>query len=116
MVGPHQQKVSVCEDIECFASIKHMQTLIASLLSQLFCFHAFWYLPQPKNRSNFHIANVFLASFVLLIPTHCVLCREHELCIAYTECHDQALVGDKTPAFWLMDAEMCPLCPHVLYS
>ena len=26
--------------------------------------------------------------------------------MAYTECHDQALVGDKTLAFWLMDAEM----------
>ena len=26
--------------------------------------------------------------------------------VAYTESHDQALVGDKTLAFWLMDAEM----------
>ena len=26
--------------------------------------------------------------------------------MAYTECHDQALVGDKTLAFWLMDAQM----------
>jgi 1,4-alpha-glucan branching enzyme len=26
--------------------------------------------------------------------------------IAYAECHDQALVGDKTIAFWLMDASM----------
>lgn len=32
--------------------------------------------------------------------------RYHEKCIAYTESHDQALVGDKTLAFWLMDAEM----------
>ncbi len=32
--------------------------------------------------------------------------RYHEKCIAYSECHDQALVGDKTLAFWLMDAEM----------
>ena len=32
--------------------------------------------------------------------------RYHEKCIAYTECHDQALVGDKTIAFWLMDAEV----------
>ena len=24
----------------------------------------------------------------------------------YAECHDQALVGDKTLAFWLMDAQM----------
>ena len=26
--------------------------------------------------------------------------------IAYSESHDQALVGDKTLAFWLMDSEM----------
>lgn len=26
--------------------------------------------------------------------------------IAYAECHDQALVGDKTISFWLMDKEM----------
>ena len=26
--------------------------------------------------------------------------------MAYAECHDQALVGDKSLAFWLMDAEM----------
>lgn len=32
--------------------------------------------------------------------------RSNEPCIAYTECHDQALVGDKTLAFWMMDAEM----------
>ena len=32
--------------------------------------------------------------------------RYHEKCIAYAESHDQALVGDKTLAFWLMDAEM----------
>ena len=35
------------------------------------------------------------------------LCPSHnERCVAYAECHDQALVGDKTLAFWLMDAEM----------
>ncbi|MDO5655552.1 MAG: alpha-amylase family glycosyl hydrolase [Flavobacteriaceae bacterium] len=32
--------------------------------------------------------------------------RENEKTIAYAESHDQALVGDKTIAFWLMDAEM----------
>uniref|UniRef100_A0A2K5YH38 Alpha-amylase/branching enzyme C-terminal all beta domain-containing protein n=1 Tax=Mandrillus leucophaeus TaxID=9568 RepID=A0A2K5YH38_MANLE len=32
--------------------------------------------------------------------------RYLEKCIAYAESHDQALVGDKTVAFWLMDAEM----------
>ncbi|XP_059506063.1 1,4-alpha-glucan-branching enzyme isoform X2 [Stegostoma tigrinum] len=32
--------------------------------------------------------------------------RYGERCIAYAESHDQALVGDKTLAFWLMDAEM----------
>nr|ANC33494.1 SBE [Colocasia esculenta] len=29
-----------------------------------------------------------------------------EKCIAYAESHDQALVGDKTIAFWLMDKDM----------
>jgi 1,4-alpha-glucan branching enzyme len=32
--------------------------------------------------------------------------RRDEKHIAYVESHDQALVGDKTLAFWLMDAEM----------
>jgi 1,4-alpha-glucan branching enzyme len=32
--------------------------------------------------------------------------REHEKHVAYVESHDQALVGDKTLAFWLMDKEM----------
>lgn len=32
--------------------------------------------------------------------------RYKEPVIAYAECHDQALVGDKTIAFWLMDAAM----------
>jgi 1,4-alpha-glucan branching enzyme len=33
--------------------------------------------------------------------------RHGEMSIAYCESHDQALVGDKTLAFWLMDKEMC---------
>ena len=32
--------------------------------------------------------------------------RHMEKTISYTESHDQALVGDKSIAFWLMDAEM----------
>lgn len=32
--------------------------------------------------------------------------RHNEKNICYAESHDQALVGDKTIAFWLMDAEM----------
>ena len=32
--------------------------------------------------------------------------REHEKHIGYAESHDQALVGDKTIAFWLMDKHM----------
>jgi len=32
--------------------------------------------------------------------------RYNEKCIAYAESHDQALVGSKTLAFWLMDADM----------
>lgn len=38
---------------------------------------------------------------------HTLTNRRHgENCIAYCESHDQALVGDKTLAFWLMDKEM----------
>ncbi|KAI9298138.1 glycogen branching enzyme [Neoconidiobolus thromboides FSU 785] len=38
---------------------------------------------------------------------HTLTNRRHlEKTIAYCESHDQALVGDKTIAFWLMDAEM----------
>jgi 1,4-alpha-glucan branching enzyme len=32
--------------------------------------------------------------------------RYLESTVAYSESHDQALVGDKTIAFWLMDSEM----------
>lgn len=32
--------------------------------------------------------------------------RYGEKAIAYTESHDQALVGDKSIAFWLMDKDM----------
>jgi len=35
--------------------------------------------------------------------------RYGEKSIAYCESHDQALVGDKSLAFWLMDKEMCEL-------
>ncbi|XP_042045963.1 1,4-alpha-glucan-branching enzyme 2-2, chloroplastic/amyloplastic-like [Salvia splendens] len=32
--------------------------------------------------------------------------RWNEKCVSYAESHDQALVGDKTIAFWLMDKDM----------
>jgi 1,4-alpha-glucan branching enzyme len=32
--------------------------------------------------------------------------RDNENCICYTECHDQALVGDKTLAMWLFDRDI----------
>ena len=39
---------------------------------------------------------------------HTLINRRHgEKSNAYAESHDQALVGDKTIAFWLMDKEMC---------
>jgi len=39
--------------------------------------------------------------------THTLTNRRHlEKSVAYAESHDQALVGDKTLAFWLMDKEM----------
>jgi len=43
---------------------------------------------------------------------HTLTNRRHgEKSIAYCESHDQALVGDKTLAFWLMDKEMCMFPP-----
>jgi 1,4-alpha-glucan branching enzyme len=43
---------------------------------------------------------------------HTLTNRRHgEKSVAYCESHDQALVGDKTIAFWLMDKEMCACCP-----
>lgn len=43
---------------------------------------------------------------------HTLTNRRHgELSVAYAESHDQALVGDKTLAFWLMDKEMCASRP-----
>jgi len=42
---------------------------------------------------------------------HTLTNRRHlERSVAYAESHDQALVGDKTLAFWLMDKEMCKWC------
>lgn len=39
-----------------------------------------------------------------------------EKCVAYAESHDQALVGDKTIAFWLMDKVTCSyLCIYYLH-
>lgn len=32
--------------------------------------------------------------------------RYQEDCISYAECHDQALVGDKTLSMWLFDREI----------
>ena len=44
---------------------------------------------------------------------HCLENRRWgEKCISYAESHDQALVGDKTTAFWLMDKEMYDTCPR----
>jgi 1,4-alpha-glucan branching enzyme len=45
---------------------------------------------------------------------HTLTNRRHlERSVAYAESHDQALVGDKTLAFWLMDKEMCKFCTSV---
>jgi 1,4-alpha-glucan branching enzyme len=41
--------------------------------------------------------------------------RYGEKSIAYCESHDQALVGDKTLAFWLMDKEMCKQHARALF-
>ena len=45
---------------------------------------------------------------------HTLINRRHgEKSIAYCESHDQALVGDKSLAFWLMDKEMCESTTNV---
>jgi len=46
---------------------------------------------------------------------HTLTNRRHlEPTVAYCESHDQALVGDKTLAFWLMDKEMYMLVQSLL--
>ena len=42
--------------------------------------------------------------------------RHLEKSVAYAESHDQALVGDKTIAFWLMDKEMCEYQTYLRFS
>jgi 1,4-alpha-glucan branching enzyme len=42
--------------------------------------------------------------------------RWQEKSIAYAESHDQALVGDKTLAFWLMDKEMCKFYGSIIIT
>lgn len=44
----------------------------------------------------------FLTNFTIPV----INTPQQEATIAYVESHDQALVGDKTIAFWLMDKEM----------
>ncbi|KAL5530287.1 GLC3 [Sanghuangporus sanghuang] len=52
---------------------------------------------KHKKDDEWDIANI----------VHTLVNRRHlEKSIAYAESHDQALVGDKTLAFWLMDKEM----------
>ncbi|XP_064635389.1 1,4-alpha-glucan-branching enzyme-like [Lineus longissimus] len=54
-------------------------------------------LLKEQSDENWNMGNII----------HTLTNRRHgERCIAYCESHDQALVGDKTLAFWLMDKEM----------
>lgn len=55
-------------------------------------------LLKEKEDSEWDLGNI----------VHTLTNRRHlERSVAYAESHDQALVGDKTLAFWLMDKEMC---------
>lgn len=57
--------------------------------------------PHPKHTHTPH------HSSPLNTPLHLHLHRRYaEACVGYAESHDQALVGDKTIAFWLMDKDM----------
>ncbi|AOA61064.1 Glycogen branching enzyme [Komagataella phaffii CBS 7435] len=52
---------------------------------------------KHKNDEDWNMGNI----------VHTLVNRRYgEKCITYAESHDQALVGDKTLAFWLMDKEM----------
>uniref|UniRef100_A0A1D1Y9U8 1,4-alpha-glucan branching enzyme n=1 Tax=Anthurium amnicola TaxID=1678845 RepID=A0A1D1Y9U8_9ARAE len=68
---------------------------------------------------DYRLAMAVPDMWIKLLKEHCDECwnigsicwtlinrRHKEKTIAYAESHDQALVGDKTLAFWLMDKEM----------
>lgn len=58
----------------------------------------FWFnLLETKKDEDWHMGDIYW---------NLTNRRHDEKNIAYTESHDQALVGDKTLAFWLMDASM----------
>lgn len=64
-------------------------------------------LKESKSDSDWDVGNI----------VHTLVNRRHgEKSIAYAESHDQALVGDKTLAFWLMDKEMCEYRLDLVYS
>lgn len=67
----------------------------------------FWikYLKERKDE-DWHVGHIF---------HELTLSRSDEKVIGYAESHDQALVGDKTIAFRLMDKEMY-FCMHVGYE
>ncbi|MDR3297326.1 MAG: alpha amylase C-terminal domain-containing protein [Prevotellaceae bacterium] len=52
---------------------------------------------KAKRDEDWHVGDMF---------HHLTDKRTDERTISYAECHDQALVGDKTIAFWLLDREM----------
>ncbi len=71
---------------------------IEKLFAALFCFHACTLLIQQEvPDEQWNMGN--------LVWTLCNR-RHGEQTIGYAESHDQALVGDKTLAFWLMDKEV----------
>lgn len=58
----------------------------------------FWFtVLEKKKDEDWHMGDIYW---------NLINRRNNEKNIAYVESHDQALVGDKTLAFWLMDASM----------
>ncbi|GMH39251.1 hypothetical protein BSKO_07149 [Bryopsis sp. KO-2023] len=56
-----------------------------------------WIEVMPTDDNSWNMGNI----------THTLTNRRYaEGCVSYAESHDQALVGDKTIAFWLMDKDM----------
>jgi 1,4-alpha-glucan branching enzyme len=74
----------------------------AAAVRQLSAARSAHYLSLPP--PFFPPSALFSWCFLLRCPHPCS--RWQEKTIAYAESHDQALVGDKTVAFWLMDKDM----------
>ena len=63
---------------------------------------AFWIKQCERPRNDWEDSHWSVQD---IVHTMCYR-RRDEHCVAYVECHDQSLVGDKTTSMWLFDAEI----------